>query len=449
MKNLFWTLFVWICLLNGAGTLSAQYIVRGGEGTPLEIEQSSSDKAERLKVYVVQGSRGLSISYTSTSEKKHQWYRYKTKRLEAEPVASTQVGQTSTVNDVEPEYGYFVEEGAVSNYVWLVDYSRYSINLSQISLSDISDPCGGLVLKGEGSIPSIYYYWPNSGTRRTLKRQFEVHYQTMSYDADKRTFETVNETTAIEGNLFEQSIPAPLCDTEICVKGDAFARHFGMEKTWCMDNYRATAIEAHIDTLVVEQSAENMNSSKAGICAPAEVEFTAIANQPTAALFQWVIYPVGEEENVLLSFSGETMNYTFNQAGSFVAKLTVSDQQTTCVVEDEVQIDISESYLKIPNAFSPGTTPGVNDEFKVAYKSLVRFKGTIFNRWGLKLFEWSDPAQGWDGKQGGKYVVPGVYFYVIEAEGSDGIKYKEKGDINILRPKTVTEQQGVNSGNGI
>ena len=38
-------------------------------------------------------------------------------------------------------------------------------------------------------------------------------------------------------------------------------------------------------------------------------------------------------------------------------------------------------------------------------------------------------------KKGGKYVAPGVYFYVIEAEGSDGKKYKKKGDINILRPK--------------
>ena len=190
-----------------------------------------------------------------------------------------------------------------------------------------------------------------------------------------------------------------------------------------------------------------MNTSKVGYCAPAEVEFTAVANQPTAALFNWVIYPQGEEENVLLRFTGETIDYTFSQAGSFVVKLTVSDQQTTCTVEDEVQIDISESYLKIPNAFSPGTTPGVNDEFKVAYKSLIRFKATIFNRWGLKLYEWTDPSQGWDGKKGGKYVVPGVYFYVIEAEGSDGIKYKEKGDINILRPKTIQEEQEVNSGN--
>ena len=43
-------------------------------------------------------------------------------------------------------------------------------------------------------------------------------------------------------------------------------------------------------------------------------------------------------------------------------------------------------------------------------------------------------------EEGGKYVQPGVYFYVIEAEGSDGIKYKEKGDINILRPKTIQDE---------
>ena len=44
-------------------------------------------------------------------------------------------------------------------------------------------------------------------------------------------------------------------------------------------------------------------------------------------------------------------------------------------------------------------------------------------------------------------MVLGVYFCVVEAEGSVGIKYKEKGDINILRPKTIQEEQEVNSGN--
>ena len=448
MSSLFYRLLLFSCFLFwGAGKLSAQYTVRGGEGTPLAVEQSTADKAERITVYVVNGTKDLSISYTSSSTATHQWYRYKTKRLEAEAVPCTQTGQTSTVVNVEPEYGYFVEEGAVSNYIWIVDYSRYGLQISDLGVSANSDPCSGILLTGSGTIAPIYYYWPNTGTRRELKRQFEINYQTMVYDAEEKRFTEQTETATLEGNLFEQSIPAPLCDTEICVHGDAFARHFGKEGTWCVDNYQAAAVEAHIDTFLVEQAAENMNTSKVGYCAPAEVEFTAVANQPTAALFNWVIYPQGEEENVLLRFTGETIDYTFSQAGSFVVKLTVSDQQTTCTVEDEVQIDISESYLKIPNAFSPGTTPGVNDEFKVAYKSLIRFKATIFNRWGVKLYEWTDPSQGWDGKKGGKYVVPGVYFYVIEAEGSDGIKYKEKGDINILRPKTIQEEQEVNSDN--
>ena len=244
----------------------------------------------------------------------------------------------------------------------------------------------------------------------------------------------------IEGNLFGKSIPAPWCDTEICVKGDYFARHFGKEVTLCIDEYQAAAVDAHIDTLLIEQEAPNMNTTKSGYCAPATVQFSAIANTPTAALFNWKIYRQGEEDNPVVRFTGEEVDYTFNQSGTFIIKLEVSDQSTTCSTEDEVQIDISESYLMIPNAFSPGTTPGINDEFRVAYKSLVKFKAWIFNRWGLQMYYWTDPAQGWDGKKGGKYVQPGVYFYVIEAEGSDGIKYKEKGDINILRPKTIQDE---------
>lgn len=89
--------------------------------------------------------------------------------------------------------------------------------------------------------------------------------------------------------------------------------------------------------------------------------------------------------------------------------------------------------LDIPNFFSPGDSPGVNDEFRVAYKSLISFKCTIFNRWGNKLYEWRDPAKGWDGRYKGKFVNPGVYFYVIEAKGSDNVSYKRKGAINIVR----------------
>lgn len=106
----------------------------------------------------------------------------------------------------------------------------------------------------------------------------------------------------------------------------------------------------------------------------------------------------------------------------------------------DVTVNISDSYLDVPNAFSPGTSPGINDEFRVAYRSLTRFKCWIFNRWGVEMYHWTDPSKGWDGKKGGKYVAPGVYFYVIEATGSDGKPIKRKGSINILRSKQIQDE---------
>ena len=432
----FLLLIGFVCL---AAVGYAQYVVKGGSGTPMKAEQKSGDAAERIEVYLVYGMDNVTISYSSASSS-HQWYRYKSKRLEAEKIASTQQGTTSTIQDVQDGYGYFVDEGAVSRYVWIIDYSKYLLNISNLRISDTSDPCGGLLLRGDGTIDPIYYYWPNTGARRELQRQYDVIYNTMEYDAEKKEFVEKQEVALIQGKLFEQSFAAPWCDTEICVKGDYFARHFGKEKTLCIDHYQATAVDAHIDTVLIQQEAPNMHAAGSGYCAPATVEFDAVANMPTAAMFNWKIYRDGDEENPIVRFTGESVDYTFEEAGSFTVKLEVSDQTTTCSTSDEIQIDIAESYLKVPNAFSPGTTPGINDEFRVAYKSLVKFKAWIFNRWGVQIYHWTNPAEGWDGKKGGKYVLPGVYFYVIEAEGSDGIKYKKKGDINVLRPKTIQEE---------
>jgi hypothetical protein len=49
--------------------------------------------------------------------------------------------------------------------------------------------------------------------------------------------------------------------------------------------------------------------------------------------------------------------------------------------------------------------------------------------------EFTDPSSGWDGTYHGKLVDTGVYFYVVTATGSDGVKYKKRGDISILRYK--------------
>ena len=65
------------CLLP----LCAQYTVTGGAtGSPMMAAENTSEK---LQVYVVYGTAGVRLSYSSSSTS-HQWYRYKTKQLEAE-----------------------------------------------------------------------------------------------------------------------------------------------------------------------------------------------------------------------------------------------------------------------------------------------------------------------------------------------------------------------------
>ena len=102
-----------------------------------------------------------------------------------------------------------------------------------------------------------------------------------------------------------------------------------------------------------------------------------------------------------------------------------------------MRVTISESKLEMPNAFSPNGD-GINDIYKAkdGYQSIIEFKATIFNRWGVKIYEWTDPAGGWDGTYKGKEAKQGTYFVLVEAKGADGRTFTIKRDVNLLRGYT-------------
>lgn len=441
------------CLRRVVGTLcflllilaahAQKYTVTGGKGTPLLADTENN---QHLEVYLVYGMDNVQISYTSSSTA-HQWYRYKTKRLEAEKISSVQNGTTSVISNLEEGYGYFVEETGLSEaYVWIIDYSKYAFELTNLYVDTQRSDCEKLYLGGMADMAEMRYYYPQKDGSKVLERKFEITYQTMKITEDNSEFlpETVTETI---NDPFKNSVPTPLCDTDVTLKGDLFARHFGVEKTMTTDVYQAIAVEAYmkIDTLTNTLDASNMVLKGDSLSAPVEFNFTAIANTPVAALFRWEIYRkddgVEGDGTKLIDFNGEEVSYTFNQNGSYTVRLTVDDRTTRCqATPPDATINISDSFLDVPNAFSPGTSPGINDEFRVAYRSLTRFRCWIFNRWGAEIYQWSDPSKGWDGKKGGKYVAPGVYFYIIEATGSDGRPIKKKGSINILRSKEIQDE---------
>lgn len=438
-----------LCFLLMILSANAQYSVTGGSKTPL---LAVNDKSKYIKVYLVYGMDNVELSYTSANSS-HQWYRYKGgKALDTGvKIASELNGNTSVVRNPEEGYGYFVREGDAIplEFIWITDYSKYAFDPQ--TLQAVDGDCGGFRLTGTPAIPKLLYTVPTTGYEEELQRQFEVSYQTLVWNEASKMFSRTDSVMQVDGNPFHvtKRIPAPLCDTEVRLSGDSFARYFDVEKSVSTPLYEAVKIELYSDTTMYMEEADNQIPAEGeAVSAPVEVHFSAYANSPVASLFVWKIYK-GEDtggsdeekpREVLLHFPGEEFDYTFREEGTYTAEIEVSGRDNACAVSNSYVIKIGSSSLDIPNAFSPGTSPGINDEFRVAYKSLIEFKCWIFNRWGNQIYYWTDPTKGWDGKKGGKYVAPGVYFYVIEAKGSDGQKYNKKGSVNILRPKQIDDE---------
>lgn len=154
-------------------------------------------------------------------------------------------------------------------------------------------------------------------------------------------------------------------------------------------------------------------------------------------LYEWRFTRSGESTPFLVRYDEDT-EYVFNQSGTFSVEVRISFVQGADTIAYEMDqpfaVTISESKLEVPNAFTPNGD-GVNDVFKVkdGYQSIVSFKAMVFDRWGKKLYEWTDLSGGWDGRSSGHDVPDGTYYLNIQARGADGRKYNIKKVINLLR----------------
>jgi gliding motility-associated-like protein len=427
--------------------------VTGGKGTPLQVANS-----DRIQVYLVYGTESVRISYTSASAS-HQWYRYKFKADEndAEKVSSVQTGTTSVVTEVEEGYGYFVleEKGNLfmNRFVWIMDYSKNEPDIRSFRVVPDFDECEGIRFEGDADIGDMIYYTP-TGSPKRINREFELSYRTLEWKDELKSFSTLDVSKTFDTDPFattfrpagapgsERHFPLILMDTEIMLSGDLFARHFGVEKSVSIPYYEAQAVEVHEDTTTVYVGpGGNVFAEEEGeLLAPTEVTFNADANIPVASVFIWRILKLENTNDTteIVRFNGEDLSYTFDREGEYFVTLEVAGSRSKkCGYTKTFRILITETIMEIPNAFSPGCTPGINDIFRVRSKSVVSFRGWIFNRWGTELFHWEDPSQGWDGKYRGKYVPAGAYYYLIEYMGANGKKRVRKGDVNVFRTKDI------------
>ena len=157
--------------------------------------------------------------------------------------------------------------------------------------------------------------------------------------------------------------------------------------------------------------------------------------------YEWHFRKEGEETDMMVRYEEDT-EYTFTTAGTTRVTLHFRPDAGQEAIDSVVfKVTVSESKLTFPNAFSPNGDE-FNPIFKAKeYQSIVEFHAYIFNRWGQKLYDWTDPAEGWDGTYNGKDVKEGVYFLLCKAKGADGRKYEIKKDVNLLRGFTEEDSR--------
>jgi gliding motility-associated-like protein len=124
---------------------------------------------------------------------------------------------------------------------------------------------------------------------------------------------------------------------------------------------------------------------------------------------------------------------------SFMTLIALSAQAQEVADKDSVasdSTDVLTSILVMPNTFTPNNDQ-INDVYKVkSYQNIVEFHAYIFNRWGQKLYEWTNLEGGWDGTYRGNNVKQGTYFVLVKAKGADGQDYNIRKDVNLLRGYT-------------
>jgi gliding motility-associated-like protein len=99
-------------------------------------------------------------------------------------------------------------------------------------------------------------------------------------------------------------------------------------------------------------------------------------------------------------------------------------------------VDVAvETHLQLPSAFTPGSGD-MNSEFKPLLDfAPMEYILVVFDRGGRKLFETTDPNEGWDGTYGGNgYVLEGAYVYYIKYTDFTGISKTLSGSVTAIYP---------------
>lgn len=439
------------CLLAFGRMAAADLTFEGVDAAraPIAVDVAASTGLE--KVYVVSYAGSATAVFTPdvpSQVAEVRWQRFSNLGggFAEDMVSFVQDGKSKiTMNSAD--MGYIVSAGGRNYCFWVVNYMNHPCSMQSLDVVPGQQECDRTALQFGGTADRIQFFSVN-GVGQTLSRELHLTYNTLVFDQESFSY-----VSSVADNVLEYAsdvirTEAPLCDTGFTLSGDRFLTQWGEGVQIESPSFTATAVGVVTSAQPAGRDIDNEqkdNTSALGGSGPVEVTFTA-ATSDAVVYREWQFARDREFDLIDLRIQENEVTHVFSDYGTTYVRFVAGNNDNSCDYTGETyEVYVGESHLDCPNAFSPGASEGVNDEWKVSYKSIIDFDCHIFNRWGLEMAHLTHPSQGWDGRYKGKLVPSGVYYYVITATGTDGQEYKLAGDINILNYKnnntTIQPQQ--------
>jgi len=190
----------------------------------------------------------------------------------------------------------------------------------------------------------------------------------------------------------------------------------------------ADTMQFNVNVINIAVTAEN--TGKDTICPGQETELLAtVTSNSTNITYEWEPSNSLDNANIPnpIAAPTETTEYTVTAVAENLcpdtAKVTVYFMSGEC----------AEPYIFVPKAFTPNGDSN-NDFFIVRGLDIKEVYFVVWDRWGEKVYETTDPAaQGWDGTYNGKQLTPDSYAWFVRVTCGNGEFYENKGDVTLLK----------------
>ena len=380
--------------------------------------------------------------------------------------ATNTIYQSNSTDLYAPDDGgYYTLQAGEKEYFVVASFSHLKLATGQLQLL-VEPHCEQTALTLQGTIPTLTYVAAN-GTQ-TLDRTCTIKYDDLAWDEGTQAW--TDSTALIENEpltIGTHNLPPIYDQSEIVLRLSDIAPLLALDpdsvsvkltdpiavKWHTTSRTEVRGRDGELSNELERPTTEDQLSGSGAM----RIQFKTNPT-PAAQFYFWDIYKGSEhimfrnETDILESFDEPAAYRVVNRAEGYFCPCETCSKDSTVI-----NVNISTSALKVPNVFTPNGD-GVNDEFRVQYRSLAEFHCWIYNRWGHLVYEWTDPSKGWDGTINGNPCAEGAYFYVIRARGTDadpkqgyttkaaykrhqlndetmtGI-YQLSGDINLIRGK--------------